>query len=109
MAKQISFEFEKKKYTLEYTLRTAGQCEQDGFIIDALGDKPATMIPLLFHWAFVRHHRGITKQQTSKIYDQMNHKTELVTALAEMYADAVSALVDTDDEEDEGNANWTMT
>ena len=25
MSKQISFEFEKKQYTLEYTLRTAGQ------------------------------------------------------------------------------------
>lgn len=108
MAKQISFEFEKKKYTLEYTLRTAGQCEQDGFVMEQLGDRPATMIPLLFHWAFVRHHRGIAKQLTSKIYENMNHKNELVSTLAEMYADAVNALVDTD-EETEGNANWTLT
>lgn len=108
MAKTISFEFDKKKYTLEYTLRTASQCEQDGFVLDQIGDKPGTMIPLLFHWSFQRHHRGIAKQQTSKIYEEMNHKTDLVTALAEMYADAINALID-DDEVDEGNANWTLT
>ena len=34
MAKTISFEIDKKKYTLEYTLRTAGQCEQDGFVME---------------------------------------------------------------------------
>ena len=109
MAKTISFEHDKKKYTLEYTLRTAGQCEQDGFVMEELGDKPATMIPLLFHWAFQRHHRGISKQQTSAIYAEMKRKNDLVTALAEMYAEAVNALIDSDETESEGNANWTLT
>ena len=109
MAKQISFEYDKKKYTLEYTLRTASQCEQDGFVLEEIGNQPATMIPLLFHWAFARHHRGITKQQTSKIYENMNHKNTLVTTLGEMYAEAVNALVDADDEVEEGNANWVLT
>jgi len=38
----------------------------------------------------------------------MTHKTELVIALGEMYAEAVNALIDTE-EEDEGNANWTLS
>lgn len=105
MSKQISFEFEKKQYTLEYTLRTAGQANEDGLILDQLGDKPAQMIPLLVYWAFVRHHKGITRKQTETIYNWIRDKSGFVTALAGMYADAVNALVD---DEDEGNANWTI-
>ncbi len=107
MSKQVSFEFEKKQYTLEYTLRTAGQANEDGFILDQLSDKPALMIPKLVYWSFVRHHRGITRKQTETIYEWIRDKNGFVTALAEMYAEAVNALVD--DEDDEGNANWTMS
>ena len=107
MSKQITFEHEKKQYTLEYTLRTAGQANEDGFILDELGDKPALMIPKLVYWAFMRHHRGITRKQTEGIYEWIKDKNGFITALAEMYADAVNALVD--DEENEGNANWTLS
>lgn len=106
MSKQISFEFEKKQYTLEYTLRTAGQANEDGFILDQLGDKPALMIPKLVYWAFVRHQRGITRKQTETIYEWVKDKNGFITALAEMYAEAVNALVD---EDEEGNANWTLS
>ena len=107
---QISFEYEEKQYTLEYTLKTAAMAERDGFMIDMLGDKPATMIPLLFHWAFYRHHKGITKDMTAKIYKGIRDKNGLVRALSDMYADAVNALIDADeDEEDQGNANWTLS
>lgn len=106
MSKQISFEFEKKQYTLEYTLRTAGQANEDGFILDQLGDKPALMIPKLVYWAFVRHQRGITRKQTETIYEWIKDKNGFITALAEMYAEAVNALVD---EDEEGNANWTLS
>jgi hypothetical protein len=108
MSKQITFEFEKKQYTLEYTLRTAGQANEDGFILDELGDKPALMIPKLVYWAFARHHRGITRKHTEGIYEWIKDKNGFITALAEMYADAVNALVD-DDDENEGNANWTLS
>ena len=107
MSKQITFEYEKKEYVLEYTLRTAGQANEDGFILDQLGDKPALMIPKLVYWAFVRHNKGITRKQTETIYEWIRDKSGFVTALAEMYADAVNALVD--DEEEAGNANWTLS
>ncbi len=108
MAKQISFEYEKKQYTLEYTLRTASRANEDGFVLDEMGEKPALMIPKLVYWAFVRHHKGITKQQTETIYEWIRDKTGFITALAEMYAEAVNALID-DDEEEKGNANWTLS
>lgn len=106
MSKQISFEYEKRNYVLEYTLRTAGQANDDGFILDQLGDKPALMIPKLVYWSFVRHQKGITKKQTDEIYTWIKDKNGFITALAEMYAEAVNALVD---EDEEGNANWTLS
>jgi hypothetical protein len=105
---QIHYKDGKKDYTLEYTLQTAGQCAKDGFVLSEITTKPAAMIPLLIHWAFVQHHRGITKSQTAVIYERMNHKQELLEQLISMYAEAVNALVD-DDEDAEGNANWTLT
>lgn len=107
MSKQITFEYEKKEYTLEYTVKTAGQANEDGFILDQLGEKPALMIPKLVYWAFVRHNKGITRKQTEEIYGWITDKNGFIAALAEMYADAVNALVD--DDESEGNANWTMS
>lgn len=108
MSKKISFEYDKKEYTLEYTLRTAGQANDDGFILDQLGDKPALMIPKLVYWAFVRHNKGITRKQTEEIFGWIKDKNGFITTLAEMYAEAVNALIDDDDTE-EGNANWAVS
>ena len=108
MSKQISFEYENKTYVLEYSLRTAGQANDDGFILDQLGDKPALMIPKLVYWAFVKRQKGITRKQTEEIYSWIKDKNGFITTLAEMYAEAVNALID-DDETEEGNANWTVS
>lgn len=107
MSKQINFEHENKQYTLEYTLRTAGLANADGFVLDELGDKPALMIPKLVYWAFNRHHKNITRKQAEDIYAAIKAKNAFITALAEMYAEACNALVD-EDEEEAGNANWTL-
>ena len=107
MSKKISFEHEGKSYILEYTLRTAGQANDDGFILEQLSEKPALMIPKLVYWAFVRHQKGITRKQTEEIFKWIKDKNGFITALAEMYADAVNALID--DEDEEGNANWTVS
>ena len=106
MSKQICFEYENKEYTLEYTLRTAGQANEDGFVLDQLGDKLALMVPKLVFWAFVKNHRGITRKQTEEIYKWIKDKNGFIKALAEMYAEACNALVDEEDEA--GNANWTL-
>ena len=106
---QISFEYGEKTYTLEYTLKTAGLAERDGLDVDDIGNKPATQIPLLFHWAFYRHHKGITKEQTAKIYKEIRDKNGLIRALVDMYAEAINALIDDEEEDETGNANWTLT
>lgn len=108
MSKKITFEYENKEYTLEYTLRTAGNANDDGFILGELGDKPALMIPKLVYWAFIRHHKNITRKQAEEIYSWVTDKTGFISALAGMYADACNALVD-EDEDEKGNANWTLS
>ena len=105
MSKQITFEYEKKTYTLEYNLKAAGNANAEGFVLDELGDKPAQMVPILVYWAFAKHHKGITRRQTEAIYEWITDKSGFLTALAGMYADAVNALVD----DETGNANWTVT
>lgn len=108
MSKRICFEHEGKEYELEYTLRTAGNANADGFVLDELGDKPALMIPKLVYWAFNRHHKGITRKQAEDIYASITQKNAFITALAEMYAEACNALVDEDEDGDKGNANWAL-
>ena len=107
MSKHINFEYEGKEYELEYTLRTAASANADGFVLDELGDKPALMIPKLVYWAFNRHHKNVTRKMADDIYAGITQKNAFITALAEMYAEACNALVD-EDEEDTGNANWTI-
>ena len=107
MSKKICFEHEGKEYELEYTLRTAASANADGFVLDELGDKPALMIPKLVYWAFNRHHKNVTRKMAEDIYAEIKQKNAFITALAEMYAEACNALVD-EDEEDQGNANWTL-
>ncbi len=106
---QIVFKLDNKQYTLEYTLRTAGLAERKGLNVFEVDSKPGTMIPLLVNGAFQRHHKGMTQNQTDEIYEQITKKNDFIAALVEMYLDAVTALVDVEDDADEGNANWTMT
>lgn len=105
---QIVFSIDKKEYTLEYTLKTAGLAERNGLNVFEIDSKPGTMIPLLVNGAFQRHHKGMTRNQTDEIYDKINKKNDFIKALVDMYLEAINALVD-DEDDDEGNANWTLT
>ncbi len=106
--KQIVFTIGNKDYTLEYTLRTAAMAERNGLNIQEIDTKPSVQIPILVNGAFQRHHKGMTRKQTDELYAEIKKKNDFIAALVEMYADAVNALVDTE-EDDEGNANWTLT
>lgn len=108
MAKTIKIPYGGKTYTLEYTRKIASTMEKQGFNINELGDKPATMIPLLFHGAFLMHHPNTKGDTKEKIYDSLKNRTKLVQALAEMYADAYNSLFDNDEEADEGNPGWEV-
>ena len=115
MSTKITVTYQEKDYLLEYSRTTAKQIEDNGFILDQLTDKPATMIPLLVYGAFAMHNRGIKRSLVDEIYKNLVGKVGkegeegFINVLAEMYSETVSTLVG-DDPVDEGNAaTWTVT
>lgn len=115
MATKITINYKQKDYELEYSRTTAAQIEDLGFSLDKLTDKPAKMIPLLFHGAFLKHNRGIKPQFTDEIFKNLVNKSGeesesgIIGVLAEMYAETVQTLTDNQNV-DEGNAAvWKVT
>lgn len=106
MAKKITVPYGGKTYTLEFTRSTAAALERAGFVIGELGDKPATMIPMLFRGAFTANHPNTKVSTLDKIYDSLGNKAGLVKLLAEMFSETVYTLLSDEDEEDEGNPGW---
>lgn len=103
--KQISFEYEGKDYTLEFTKNTVRQMERRGFVADEIATKPMTVIPDLFAGAFLSKHPQLKREKIDKIYDAMNGKQKLIRALTDMYNETIEGLLDEADEA--GNPNWT--
>lgn len=115
MSTKITITYKDEKYDLEYTRTTAKVIEDQGFVLDEISAKPATMIPLLVHGAFLRYHRGLKQKMIDEIYKNLVNKVGsdgeegFISVLAEMYAETVSTLTD-ETEVDEGNAaTWTVT
>lgn len=103
MAKQLTFSYNGKDYTLEYTRASIRQMEADGFIAEDIERKPMTILPDLFRGAFIAHHRFEKPKVIDEIYHQMGRKAELIERLAEMYNEPISSLLD---EPTEGNVEW---
>lgn len=110
MARKITIPYGGKTYTLEYSRKTVSVMEKQGFNINELTDKPATMIPMLFHGAFLMHHPNAKGETKETIFGAMKSRAELVKALAELYVEAYNTLFDDGEEDaDEGNPGWGMT
>lgn len=106
MAKQISFEYNGKQYTLEFTRKSIEIMERQGFNINDITDKPMTTLPALFAGAFIAHHRFVKRDIIDEIYSKLTNKQELLQKLAEMYNEPLEALME-DPDDNEGNVvNW---
>lgn len=106
MAKQISFEYEGKQYTLEFTRKSIEMMERQGFNINDITEKPMTTLPALFAGAFIAHHRFVKREIIDEIYSKLTNKQELLQKLAEMYNEPLEALME-DPDNNEGNVvNW---
>lgn len=107
MAKKVTIPYRGKTYTLEFNRRIASTMEKQGFNINELTDKAATMIPMLFHGAFLLNHPDTKGETKEKIYDGLKNRAKLISALAEMYVETYNSLFDAgEDEDDEGNPGW---
>ena len=108
MAKQLTFTYEGKDYTLEFTRRTVAEMEKKGFIASDITDKPMTTLPALFAGAFLAHHRFVKEDIINDIYSKLTKKEDIIGKLAEMYNEPILALVE-EPEKAEGNLDWTAT
>lgn len=108
---QITFDYEGKHYTLEYTPATIKRMEAAGFDISEIGSKPQTRIEQLWLGAFMAHHARVSDTVKKELWEQMKCK-KILNALIEMYNTTLSNLIpdlDSDDEEFAGNVEWTAT
>lgn len=108
MAKQLTFTYDGKDYTLEFTRRTVAEMEKKGFIASDITEKPMTTLPALFAGAFLAHHRFVKSDIIDNIYSKLTKKEDLIGKLAEMYNEPILALVE-EPEKAEGNLDWTAT
>ena len=108
MAKQLTFTYDGKDYTLEFTRRTVAEMEKKGFIASDITGKPMTTLPALFAGAFLAHHRFVKEDIINDIYSKLTKKEDLIGKLAEMYNEPILALVE-EPEKAEGNLDWTAT
>lgn len=114
MSTKITITYKNEEYILEYTRATAQQIEGMGFVLDDIGAKPATMIPLLVYGAFIRHNPGIKRKLVDEIYKNLigkkgkDDEESFILVLADMYAETVATLAE-DSSVEEGNvATWTV-
>ena len=115
MSTKITVTYKKQDYVLEFSRNTAKQIEDQGFVLDQLTDKPATMIPLLVYGAFLKNNRGIKRSLVEEIYENLigkignDNEEGFINTLGEMYAETVTSLMG-DNPVDEGNAaTWKVT
>lgn len=115
MSTKITVTYKNNDYVLEYSRATAKAIEDQGFVLDHVGTRPATMIPLLVYGAFMKNNRGIKRALVDEIYENLVKKVGeeneegFIAVLGEMYAETVATLTD-DSNIDEGNAaTWKVT
>lgn len=107
MAKQITFTYDGKDYTLEFTRRTVQMLEDEGFDPREVESKPMSRLPQLFAGAFKAHHRFVSQDTIDEIYSTLPNKSALMSRLGEMYSEPLNALLEEPTEE--GKVNWTVT
>lgn len=106
MAK-ITFDYKDNSYTLEFDRDSVRKTEQMGLRINEIGNMPATMFPILFEGAFIKHHRRVPKKTIDEIFNSMSDAQDLLGEMVNMYMDALNSMLDDDDESK--NVKWTLS
>ena len=114
MSTIITVTYNNQSYDLEYSRNAVKAMEQQGFVLDQIGDKPMTMVPLLVYGAFMKNHKGIKRALVDEIYDHIvdrvgDGENGFLQTLLEMYAETVNTLTE-NNSVDEGNAaTWKVS
>ena len=104
MAKTLTFEYDGKDWTLEFTRASVVKMEQDGFKVSDMETYPLSTLPEFFAGAFLAHHPSVSRKRIDAIYEAIADKEGLMACLAEMYVEPIEALMGEPDEE--GKVVW---
>lgn len=105
----IDFTHNGTKYSLGFTLDTVRNLEQSGFVLDEVATKPAIRVGELFYGSFAANHRGIKRKTVDEIWKTLKNRDKLIVTLAELYSEALDTMISGDEEDGEGNEEWTVT
>lgn len=106
--KPIKLQYEDgKEYVLEFNAQTVKEAEGAGFVIGEVMNKPMTLIPLLFFFAFRMHHPSVSKKKTDDILknDLGGLNEAMQERLVELY---LAPLNELSGEETPKNAKMTV-
>lgn len=104
---QINFDYNGKHYCLEYTRTSVKTMEAAGFNPNDIYDKPALRLEQLWSGAFLANHRSVSNTVVEQLYDKMKDKTKLFETLQTMIGETYDSLLPNDEEDVEGNVEWT--
>jgi len=108
MSKKIEFEYEDKKYILEYNRDAIKIMEKQGFDLNSFTEKPMLMLDIAFQGAFIKNHRTIKTVKVEEIYTIMEDKEKLAKTLLEMIQETYETLFETKEDENGKNIGWKI-
>ena len=94
MATNITFTYDGDDYTLEYNREALRVLDSKyDFSLSDIERLQVSKIPDLFHCAFLMHHPQVRRKTTDEVWDALGEKDELISALTEMYAEAINSIM----------------
>ena len=99
-----------RTYILDFSRETVEFAEARGFTWELLGERPATLLPLIWYVAFRMHDPRISKEKTDKLLKEKGGlKPKELKRLHDLYDQCLAPLIaNDDDEEDAKNAKVTV-
>lgn len=108
MSKKIEFEYEDKKYVLEYSRDAIRIMEKQGFDLNQFVEKPMLMMDLAFQGAFIKNHRNTKAIKVEEIYEVIEDKQGLAQNLIEMIQDTYNDLFETKETKEGKKVQWKI-
>lgn len=101
----LRFTDTNQEYTLEFNRATVSLAERRGFPLtpmnaeEVINSKPAEVIPDLFYYSFLMHHKGMNRALTDKIlFDDLGGVTsEMLERLILLHAQGYETLISDED------------
>lgn len=108
MSKKIEFEYEDKKYVLEYSRDAIRLMEKSGFDLNEFLNKPMLNVDLAFQGSFIKNHRNIKAEKIEEIYNGLKDKETLAKTLIEMIQETYQDLFETKETDNGKNIDWKI-